>query len=1032
MSKRESLKRRNGITKAMSVAVLVALGLTLAAWAAEVSAGSPEKSDGFRGPLRNGIYPAKGLLKKWPAEGPRLLWGVNVGKGWTSASVADGRVFFCGSEGADGVMRALDLDGKELWRTVYGPDPEPRATPAVSDGRVFYESVGAVMYALDAQTGKVLWSFDVAKAGDSLPGAGGNSGSPLVLGDRVIVATRSAGDEVPSFVALECATGKVAWLGNLAPAPEKGKGWSSHHGTPIAVRVGNRDAVFCNFFRGAGAVWADTGEKFWVDSIVKVKNRGRVQLVSNEGYLFLHGTVMAKTGEDGTITPLWEGKVKVHEYNISYSHTLIKDGRLVAFIPAGAMNPTAPGKLVMLDAQTGEEIAGLPAAAKGTFVWADGLIYLLDNRSAMVLIEATKDNLREVSSFKPPLGKYGTGSMVQLFTPPVVAEGRLFLRDQSRVLVYDLRIGQPPIRWSRTDNLLWTCALPGKALSVPAVENGVVYVMTDKGLASVQNGSVAWTASLPGGRAANGAPEPTPVVGEEKVYAAGNGGVLACFDARGKRQWKTDVTPNSSNRQVGSPILIEDLVVVQGKRLEAHRVMDGSPAWSVPVPDKKALTMPTRWRLADGVVLFTSWGAVVRTSDGKVLAEGLPELATSSPVAGGGAVYFCGSKTPGKPSAAAAYRLPDKAGDALNLERLWARRLDVVVDGTPLVDEGFVYFLDTEHTLHVLDASNGKPVYEELLVPEHEKQKAAGPGGDLMRAGGKLYAVNLGSRNRTVIIEPGRNFRKVWEYAVMDPCPGTPAFEMERQYICTGSAMYCIGGRTPVEPTSPEVMTVAPDTSLDGAADIPLATFADNEAPKEWIVLGPFKPRTLATDFLAGIGGATNAVLKMGQDIKYRTKTYSTRDLGAHEWFKPSEKKFTEGVEAIDVSKIVGREWDTTEYFFTVLEFDSPRCVQFRLLTPGGNTWHPKSRLEALAWLAGTPIEDGTMVRVAKGRYPLMLQVAVGTCESRGVIWMAPRFADVTGRVVEYERAVARWPAYRASLKELFVLGVPPRERQPQ
>jgi outer membrane protein assembly factor BamB len=428
------MKPNISIRSGTAVVLLGLLSLCAVAGAAEVG--------GFRGPQRNGMFPATNLLKKWPEGGPKLLWEAQVGRGWTAAGVADGKVFFCGADEGNpstGVMRAFDLDGKELWKTDYGPDKAPRATPAVAEGRVFYESLGAVVYALDAKTGKVLWSFDMAKVGDSLAGCGGNSGSPLVLGDRVIVTTRSAGDEVPSFVALECATGKVAWLGNLAPTPEKGKGWSSFHGTPIAVRVGNRDAVFGNFFRGAGAVWADTGDKFWVDSIVKVKNRGQVQIVSNEGYLFLHGTVMAKIGEDGKIAPLWEGKIKVSEYNISYSHTLIKDGRLLAFTPAGAMNPTAPGRLVMLDAQTGKELASLAAAAKGSFIWADGLIYLLDNRPAMVLIEATKDSLHEVSSFKPPLGKYATGSGIQLFTHPVIAEGRLFLRDQSKVLVYDLR-----------------------------------------------------------------------------------------------------------------------------------------------------------------------------------------------------------------------------------------------------------------------------------------------------------------------------------------------------------------------------------------------------------------------------------------------------------------------------------------------------------------------------------------------------------------------------------------------------------------
>jgi outer membrane protein assembly factor BamB len=433
----------NVITKATSVAVLVALGLALTAGAVEALAGPPENSGGFRGPLRNGIYPAKGLLKKWPAEGPRLLWEVQVGKGWTSASVADGRVFFCGGEGDDGVMRALDLDGKELWRTVYGPDQEPRATPTVVDGVVYYESVAAVLYALEAATGKVKWSFDAKTLGDTLAKAGGNSGSPLVMGDRVIFALRS-GEDVPSFAAVNKHTGKLVWKGHLGPCPVKGKGWSSCNSSPIPLRVGGIDVAVCQFYRCAAAVRADNGERFWMElnnppGLPKGSSRGMIQATANEGFLFVFGTRMLQVGDDGSLKELWEGKIRMSEYNISYSHTIIKDGRLIAFTPAGAVNPTGPGTLRMLEARTGEELASLACAAKGALAWADGLIYLLDNRPGMVLIEATEDSLREVSSFKPPFGKYGTSAYFQLFTPPVVAEGRLFLRDQSRVLVYDLR-----------------------------------------------------------------------------------------------------------------------------------------------------------------------------------------------------------------------------------------------------------------------------------------------------------------------------------------------------------------------------------------------------------------------------------------------------------------------------------------------------------------------------------------------------------------------------------------------------------------
>ena len=110
-------------------AIVIVLALLSAAAAFAVGA---ENSGGLRGPRRNGIFPATGLMKKWPDGGPKLLWEAKVGRGWTAASVASGRVYFCGQDGKsrDGAMVALGLNGKQLWRTVYGPDRyRPRGTP---------------------------------------------------------------------------------------------------------------------------------------------------------------------------------------------------------------------------------------------------------------------------------------------------------------------------------------------------------------------------------------------------------------------------------------------------------------------------------------------------------------------------------------------------------------------------------------------------------------------------------------------------------------------------------------------------------------------------------------------------------------------------------------------------------------------------------------------------------------------------------------------------------------------------------------
>ena len=201
--------------------------------------------------------------------------------------------------------------------------------------------------------------------------------------------------------------------------------------------------------------------------------------------------------------------------------------------------------------------------------------------------------------------------------------------------------------------------------------------------------------------------------------------------------------------------------------------------------------------------------------------------------------------------------------------------------------------------------------------------------------------------------------------------------------------------------------------------------FTSDIVPANWVAVGPIKPRSLEKDYLAALGGASNVVLKAGQEIAYRSKKYPVRRLGTNEWFK--DGTFTAGLDAIDVSAVVGRKWKTTAYFYTVLELDSDRALTFNLLSPGGVLWNTRSRLDAKVWFAGRPIEERTVMEVSKGRYPLMLQVGVGKCEEWGKIWMAPRFVDVTKDLAEqrraYDDAMTRWPEYVAAHDKLFVLG---------
>jgi outer membrane protein assembly factor BamB len=969
----------------------------------------------------------------------------------------------------DGELLQTIAMGSTGWKRYTGA----RSTPLKYGSLVLGQMPSSQIYAVDLETEEARWSVNAWKDFGSGKGSlgWGVAESPVRHKDFYVFSPCSRDSKTPGIVALDARTGKAAW--ELPGRANEGERYSAGNSGSGLFRHNGRATIAHQTWYYLVCIDADTGKLLW--EIPTGKGDGGMTPVYGEGFLFNSAAgrmMMLKLNADGSdYEPLWTA----FDCDRAYSHAVISGGRLYLFgldtfaaesgkqskdefldrVKGGARGGVAKATgLLCLDAATGAKLAfqptPTPCEQAGHWWAADGMLYAWwltkegegSLKPTLALIRPTATGLDVVSSFVLTPDKESAGVSElnwQINTCPAISDGRLFLRYGS-LYVYDLRTEQPaygwrgdgagrtenaipPVRWSRHDNLAWSCALPGRALSAAAVRNGAAWVMTEAGLACVREGRVAWTAALK--PAGGGAPEPTPVARENRVYAATGSGTLACFEADGKEVWKVSVTPGDAARPMGSPVLCGDLLVIQGRDLEARRVSDGSPAWRVAAPVGAVAHTPARVRLNDGVVLFTAWGAAIRVSDGKVLGGGLPTLADASPVAADGAVLYCGAKTAGRPAAAAVYRLPASAGDALKVQPAWERQLDFAADGAALADGDLFYVLDAVHVLHVLDAATGATVYRQSLIPESEKPGALRAGGDLMKAGGMLYAVNLGARGRTVVFEPGRVFRKVWEYGVKDPAPANPAFEMERQYVCRGNVLHAIAGKTPCEPVALEVRQLPPAAAPAQMTDLPVSALQADVTPTNWVAIGPFSPRSVEKDFLAELGGRSNSLLRTGTEVVRGGKTHQARPLTTNDWYCGGH--FTAGMNAIDVSAVVKREWNRTAYLFTAVDVDAERALEFRLLTPGGVLWNTKERLEARAWLAGRPVRDGAVFEVSKGRYPLLLQVGVGTCDEWGKIWMAPRFADVTERVAEQRRrhaaAAARWPRYVEELKGLFVLG---------
>lgn len=430
-----------------TAAILTALGLAavLLAASAPLAAAAPLAADWpqWRGPHRDGKSPETGLAGQWPEGGPPLAWrAAGLGAGFSSLAVVGERIYTMGDLGDAQHVLALDrADGKLLWKTAIGPAWEdqmggPRGTPTVDGGRLYAISTEGELVCLEAASGEIVWRRSLPRDfGGRMMSIRGTdwkfSESPLVDGDRVVV---TPGVREAALVALDKATGEEVWRAALPELGEKGDDGAGYSSIVVSEGAGVRQYVQI-LGRGAVGIEAATGRFLW--GYNRIAND-----VANIPTPVVDGDrVFVSTGY-GTGAALLELRragdgVEAREvyflpadtFQNHHGNMILHGGHVYA---GTGHNRGFPISVRLADGEPAwgpERNAGSGSAA---VAFAAERLYLRYQSGLMVLVEATPEEYRERGSFEIP------GVENPSWSHPVIAGGRLYLREQDHLFCYDL------------------------------------------------------------------------------------------------------------------------------------------------------------------------------------------------------------------------------------------------------------------------------------------------------------------------------------------------------------------------------------------------------------------------------------------------------------------------------------------------------------------------------------------------------------------------------------------------------------------
>jgi outer membrane protein assembly factor BamB len=387
----------------------------------------------WRGPNRDGH--SAGPLPAALPENAAPLWRIPAGHGYAGPVTSGDRLVYADEADGHETWHAVNrATGSELWRTALGPtfadefEPGPRCTPVIDGDRVYGQTCKGEFRCVGLADGAVRWKFSFSDYGapwsddrNNGPGAAarrGNAGSPLIVGDSVVVQVGS--DKGACLAAFDKKSGRLLW---------KSQNDLTCYSSPVLAQAGGVAQIVTATCEGLLAVQPAGGAELWRVRFKTAANRNVLTPVVDHDTVYF---ASFSTGLRATrITPAAGGGLRAEEawfnpqLKIHLSTPVLAGGFL--FGPG----PAKSGTYACVSAADGRQVWSQPGFGDVASTITDGERLLIFAESGeVILADAKADGWKERGRFQ------GGG---RSFSHPAYADGVLYVRDTRNVSAWKLK-----------------------------------------------------------------------------------------------------------------------------------------------------------------------------------------------------------------------------------------------------------------------------------------------------------------------------------------------------------------------------------------------------------------------------------------------------------------------------------------------------------------------------------------------------------------------------------------------------------------